>query len=70
VRVLCTHLIDDHGFHRLVIDPEAENEAAIATYRKLGFKPVGVMRQYSRDRFGTWKDGLLMELIEEEFVRD
>jgi aminoglycoside 6'-N-acetyltransferase len=69
VRVLCAHLIDDHGFHRLVIDPETENEAAIATYGKLGFKPVGVMRQYSRDRFGAWKDGLLMELLAEEFVR-
>jgi aminoglycoside 6'-N-acetyltransferase len=27
VRVLCAHLIDDHGFHRLVADPEVENEA-------------------------------------------
>jgi aminoglycoside 6'-N-acetyltransferase len=69
VRVLCAHLIDDHGFHRLVIDPEAENEAAIASYRKVGFRPVGVMRRYSRDRFGVWKDGLLLELLADEFVR-
>jgi aminoglycoside 6'-N-acetyltransferase len=69
-RVLCAHLIDDHGFHRLVIDPEVSNEVAIACYRKLGFKPVGVMRQYSRDRFGAWRDGLLMELLADEFVRD
>lgn len=68
-RVVCTHLIDDHGFHRLVIDPEAGNEAAIACYRKLGFKPVGVMRRYSQDRSGTWKDGLLLDLLSEEFVR-
>jgi aminoglycoside 6'-N-acetyltransferase len=67
--VLCAHLIDDHGFHRLVIDPEAENEVAIATYRKLGFKPVGVLREYSSDRAGIWKDGLLMDLLAEEFVR-
>ena len=26
LRVLCAHLIDEHGFHRLVIDPEVENE--------------------------------------------
>jgi aminoglycoside 6'-N-acetyltransferase len=69
-RVLCAHLIDDHGFHRLVIDPEVENEVAIAAYRKLGFKPVGVLRKYSRDRHGVWRDGLLMDLLAEEFVRD
>jgi len=68
-RVICAHLIDDHGFHRVIIDPEVENEAAIASYRKLGFKPVGVMRRYSHDRFGVWKDGLLMDLLAEELVR-
>jgi aminoglycoside 6'-N-acetyltransferase len=70
VRVICVHLIDDLGFHRIVIDPEVENEAAIASYRKVGFKPVGVMRRYSRDRFGVWKDGLLMDLLAEELIRD
>jgi aminoglycoside 6'-N-acetyltransferase len=70
VRVLCAHLIDDHGFHRLVIDPEVENEAAIACYRKVGFRPVGVMRRYSRDRFGAWKDGLLLDLLADELVRN
>jgi aminoglycoside 6'-N-acetyltransferase len=69
LRVLCAHLIDDHGFHRIVIDPEVDNAAAIACYRKVGFKPVGVMRQYSRDRFGVWKDGLLLDLLADEFVR-
>jgi aminoglycoside 6'-N-acetyltransferase len=69
VRVLCEHLIDDRGFHRLVIDPEVENAAAIACYRKVGFRDVGVMRQYSRDRFGAWKDGLLLDLLADELVR-
>jgi aminoglycoside 6'-N-acetyltransferase len=44
VRVLCAHLIDDHGFHRIQADPEAENEASIACFRKAGFRPVGVLR--------------------------
>jgi aminoglycoside 6'-N-acetyltransferase len=70
VRVVCAHLIDEHGFHRLVIDPEVANEVAIACYRKVGFKPVGVMRRYQRDRFGEWQDGLLMDLLAEELVRD
>ena len=69
VRVACTHLIDDRGFHRLVIDPEVANEVAIACYRKVGFRPVGVMRRYQRDRSGEWQDGLLMDLLADELVR-
>ena len=69
VRVVCAHLIDDHGFHRLVIDPEVRNEAAIHCYAKVGFKPVGALRRYSRDLEGEWQDGLLMDLLADEFVR-
>jgi aminoglycoside 6'-N-acetyltransferase len=70
VRVVCAHLIDERGFHRIVIDPEVANEVAIACYRKVGFRPVGVMRRYQRDRFGEWQDGLLLDLLADEFVRD
>jgi aminoglycoside 6'-N-acetyltransferase len=69
VRALCSHLIDDHGFHRNVVDPEVENETAIACFRNAGFQPIGVARKYLRDRFGVWKDGLLLDLSAEEFVR-
>ncbi len=68
-RVLCAHLVDDHGFHRIVIDPEVDNAAAIASYRKVGFRPVGTMRRYSRDDDGAYHDGLLMDLLAEELVR-
>ena len=69
LRLLSAHLIDEHGFHRLVIDPEVENEAAIASFRKVGFKPVGVMRRYIREGPDEWKDGLLMDLLADELVR-
>jgi aminoglycoside 6'-N-acetyltransferase len=68
VRTLATHLVDDEGFHRLVIDPAADNAAAIRCYSKVGFKPVGVMRQYERDETG-WHDGLLMDLLAAELIR-
>jgi aminoglycoside 6'-N-acetyltransferase len=68
-RLICAHLVDDHGFHRIVIDPEVENAPAIASYTKVGFKPVGVMRRYSVDDDGTYHDGLLMDLLAEELVR-
>jgi aminoglycoside 6'-N-acetyltransferase len=70
VRTLAAHLIDDHGFHRLVIDPAADNDAAIRCYRKVGFRPVGVMRQYERGPDGSWHDGLLMDLLGTELERN
>jgi aminoglycoside 6'-N-acetyltransferase len=68
VRTLARHLIDDVGHHRLVIDPAADNAAAIASYAKVGFRPVGVMRRYERGLDGTWHDGLLMDLLADELT--
>ncbi|MCT4351530.1 GNAT family N-acetyltransferase [Streptomyces sp. Je 1-79] len=69
VRTLARHLVDDHGYHRLVIDPAADNEVAIRCYAKVGFRPVGVMRRYERGDDGTWHDGLLMDLLADELLR-
>lgn len=56
------------GHHRLIMDPAAANERAIRAYRKIGFKPVGVMRRYERNVGGDgWHDGLLMDLLRDEF---
>jgi aminoglycoside 6'-N-acetyltransferase len=68
VRTLARHLVADQGFHRLVIDPAADNVAAIRCYGKVGFRPVGIMRRYERGLDGTWHDGLLMDLLAEELV--
>ena len=69
VRTVARHLVDDHGYHRLVIDPAADNAVAIRCYTKVGFRPVGIMRQYERGADGTWHDGLLMDLLAAELVR-
>ena len=67
VRTLAHHLIDDLGHHRLVIDPAADNEAAIRCYASVGFRPIGVMRSYERDvDADSWHDGLLMDLLASE----
>ena len=68
VRTLARHLITEHGHHRLVIDPAADNTAAIRSYGKVGFRPVGIMRRYERAPDGTWHDGLLMDLLAEELT--
>jgi aminoglycoside 6'-N-acetyltransferase len=70
VRTLARHLIIDHGHHRLVIDPAADNAGAIACYARVGFRPVGVMRRYERGPDGDWHDGLLMDLLATELTDD
>lgn len=68
VRTLARHLFDDVGHHRLTIDPAVVNARAIASYRKVGFRDVGVMRQYERTNDGTYRDALLMDLLAEELT--
>jgi aminoglycoside 6'-N-acetyltransferase len=68
VRTVARWLIEDRGHHRITIDPSAANERAIAAYRGVGFRPVGIMRRYERGPDGTWHDGLLMDLLAEELT--
>jgi aminoglycoside 6'-N-acetyltransferase len=64
VRRVVRLLIEERGHHRITIDPASANVAAIRAYEKVGFKPVGVMRQSERDvGGGGWHDSLLMELL-------
>ena len=70
LRSVVRQLIEERGHHRITIDPAADNAAAIRTYEKVGFRPVGLMRAYERDSGGTgWHDGLLMELLAEDFKK-
>jgi len=50
----------------VTIDPAAENSAAIRCYERVGFRRVGVLREYWRDGSGVWRDGLLMDLLASE----
>ncbi len=68
MRTLIVYLFDELGLHRLTIDPAATNERAIHLYEKLGFRRVGIMRRYERVEGGPWHDGVLMELLEEEWT--
>jgi aminoglycoside 6'-N-acetyltransferase len=69
VWLVADHLIRERDHHRLVIDPAADNEAAIRCYSAVGFRPVGVMRQYECGPGGRWHDGLLMDLLADELRR-
>ncbi len=67
IRVLARYLFRERCHHRLTIDPAANNDAAIRAYERVGFRKVGVMRQYERAPDGRWRDGLLMEMLREDF---
>ena len=66
IRIVARHLFEEHGHHRLTIDPAVANERAIRAYEKVGFRRVGVMRRYERGSDGVSHDGLLMDLLRDE----
>ena len=68
VRTLARYLLEVRWHHRLTIDPAAANERAIRAYRRVGFRPVGVMRSYERGADGMWHDGLLLDLLAGELT--
>ena len=68
IRLVAHHLFEDRGHHRLIIDPAAANKRAIRAYEKVGFRRVGIMRQYERSIDGTWHDGVLMDMLAGELV--
>ncbi len=67
LRVLARYLFNERGHHRLTIDPAADNAAAIRAYEWVGFRRVGIMREYELGPDGIWRDGLLMDMLKDEF---
>lgn len=66
VRTLVRHLIYDRGHHRIAAYPATDNQRAIKTLSRVGFRSVGVMRRYERSADGTWQDCMLMDLLEDD----
>lgn len=68
IGLLARFLFERRGHHRITIDPAAANQRAIRCYRKVGFHPVGIMRQYERGNDGRFHDGLLMDLLRDDLT--
>jgi aminoglycoside 6'-N-acetyltransferase len=66
VSLLARFLFEQRGHHRLTLDPAAANHRAIRCYEKVGFRRVGVLREYERGPDGRFHDGLLMDLLRPE----
>ena len=63
ITTLVRHLTEERGHHRITIDPAVANVAAVRCYERVGFQPVGVLRESWRDADGVWRDCLFMEMI-------
>ncbi len=63
LRTVARHLFEERGHHRLSIDPALANERAIRAYERVGFRRVGVMRQYEKGADGTFHDNLLLDML-------
>jgi aminoglycoside 6'-N-acetyltransferase len=64
------HLFDDLHHHRVIIDPTLANEPAVRCYEAVGFRRVGVMRDYWYDHHEQrWADALLMDLLPADLRR-
>jgi aminoglycoside 6'-N-acetyltransferase len=55
------------GQHRFTLDPNVHNLPAIHSYARLGFRRVGILREYQLRPDGTREDGLLMDLVLSDF---
>ncbi|CAO5229981.1 GNAT family N-acetyltransferase [Frankia sp. AgKG'84/4] len=68
VALLARFLVGARGHHRLTIDPAADNARAIRCYAKVGFRRVGILRQYEIGPDGVPHDGVLMDLLRDELA--
>jgi aminoglycoside 6'-N-acetyltransferase len=66
LRTVLRHMFEERGHHRATIDPTVENERAIRSYERIGFRPVGILRQAERAPDSRWRDALLMDLLADE----
>ena len=67
-KLLMQHLIShakQHKMHVMIAGIDHENIASIALHKKLGFVQTGYMPQVGQ-KFGKWRDLVLMQLILDE----
>jgi aminoglycoside 6'-N-acetyltransferase len=68
VRTVCRYLVD-RGHHRIVIDPAEANVRAIRCYEAVGFRRVGILREYWWDHVEKrWANGVLLDLLAGELA--
>lgn len=55
------------GITRVTLDPNVHNEGAIRSYERLGFRRIGVLRDYQVRPEGHLEDALFLDLTRSDF---
>lgn len=55
------------GVTRVTLDPNIHNEGAIRSYERLGFRRIGVLRDYQVRPNGALEDALFLDLTRRDF---
>jgi len=66
IRVILWVAFNILGLHSVYLDTMEDNERAIRTYEKVGFKQVGLLRE-TEFISGAYKGLLLMDILRKEF---
>ncbi len=56
-----------NGITRITLDPNVHNAGAIRSYERLGFKTIGVLRDYQVRPSGQLEDALFMDMTRSDF---
>lgn len=64
VNLIKNYLFDSFGADRIVMDPQAENERAIACYEKCGYRKVKLLEKHELHE-GEMRDCWLMECVKQ-----
>ncbi|MEI2702734.1 MAG: GNAT family protein [Baekduia sp.] len=68
LRLAIRWLFEERDHHRVTIDPAVANARAVAAYRAVGFRDIGIARRSARTPDGDWEDSLLMDLLDGELT--
>ncbi|CAG7602465.1 GNAT family N-acetyltransferase [Leucobacter soli] len=55
------------GVTRITLDPNVKNHGAIRSYERLGFKPIGILRDYQVRPGGALEDALFLDLTRGDY---
>ena len=56
-----------NGISRITLDPNAHNEGVIRSFERLGFRRIGVLRDYQLRPDGTLEDAVFLDLTRTDF---
>ncbi|MCL8253368.1 GNAT family N-acetyltransferase [Aeromicrobium fastidiosum] len=65
VALVCDHLLQTVGLHRIEISIRPENAASLRVVEKLGFTEVGVAKSYLHIA-GHWRDHRVFQILAED----